>query len=53
MCTSRAGRERAASDVYVAGYTGSSAMYWKNGIAHALNHAPSDADARSIAIYEH
>jgi hypothetical protein len=43
----------AGTDVFVAGYDGASAVYWKNGIAYPLSHASTDADARSIAIYQH
>ena len=43
----------AGSDVFVAGYDGASAVYWKNGIAYPLSHASNDADARSIAVYQH
>jgi len=43
----------AGTDVFVVGYDGPSAVYWKNGIAFPLSHASSGADAMSIAIYQH
>ena len=43
----------AGTDVFVVGYDGDAAVYWKNGTAYRLSHPISHAVAMSIAIYEH